>query len=226
MNRLLYLALMVAIVMFFGCSNPTSSASGPATPTGLTASSANIAGGDSITITWNSVSGATSYSLYDTKDGTTPTASNYFKVYSPSTTSEYLTNVSLGTLYKFAVAAVNSAGASALSGIYTTTTPAALLVTGITISAGTPSSGSVSGSTWSIVNQGATLQLSAIVSPSNATTQTVTWTSGAPGIVGVNSTSGLVTIIAGSGNGPYTITATANDSNAVTATFIVNYTGG
>jgi len=201
MDRWLGFSILAAVIALVGCSNPANSAA-PSTPTGLAASSANIAGGDSITITWNSVSGATSYELYDTKDGTTPTASNYFKVYSPSSASEYLTNVSLGTLYKFAIAAVNSTGASALSGITTTTTPTALAVTGIVISPGTASEGTISGSTWTPLNQGATLQLSAVVSPSNATIQTVTWSSNASSIVGVNS-SGLVTIIGAAGSGTY-----------------------
>jgi hypothetical protein len=95
----------------------------PGKPTKLSASSAAIAGGDSITISWNAVNGAASYNLYDTKDGTIPTNTNYFKVYSITTPSKYLVNASTGTLYEFAVEAINSSGSSALSEIASTTTP-------------------------------------------------------------------------------------------------------
>jgi hypothetical protein len=123
MKHWLHFAVFAVVIAVAGCSTPTSSNAIPATPTGLMVSSTTVTGGDSITITWNAVTGATSYNLYDTKDGTTPTASNYFKVYSITSPNEYLLNVSIGTLYKFAVSAVNSSGASALSGITSTTTP-------------------------------------------------------------------------------------------------------
>lgn len=55
------------------------------------------------------------------------------------------------------------------------------------------------------VNVGATLQLSATVSPDNATDKTVTWTSSVPGVATVSST-GLVT---GVDNGQTVITAAA-----------------
>ncbi len=123
MKYWLYIAVLSVVVLIVGCSNPATSSSLPTTPTGLTVSSAAVAGGDSITITWNASTGATSYTLYDTKDGTTPTATNYFKIYTVTATTESLVNVSTGTLYIFAVSAVNSSGSSALSAIASTTTP-------------------------------------------------------------------------------------------------------
>jgi len=64
----------------------------------------------SIHITWNTVTGAESYYVYDTKDGTIPTASNYFKYYSPTRDSLTLTGVTAGAPYKFVVSAVDSDG--------------------------------------------------------------------------------------------------------------------
>jgi hypothetical protein len=101
----------------------------------------------------------------------------------------------------------------------------ATLVTNLSITAGSPSSGTVTGSQWAVVNQNATLQLSVTVLPANATNQTVTWTSSSPSTVSVG-TSGLVTTVGYSGSGGYVITATANDGSGKSATFTVNFTGG
>lgn len=64
------------------------------------------------------------------------------------------------------------------------------------------------------IERGATLQLSAVITPSDATVQTVTWSSSDTSTATVNS-SGLVT---GVGSGTCTITCSANDNSGVTAT--------
>jgi len=115
--------VVLLLLLLSDCSSPASP-SVPTTPTGLSATSAALSGGgDSITISWNAVTGATSYNLYDTKDGTTPTTTNFFKLYSISSPSEQLVDVSTGTTYQFAVSAINANGPSPLSSVASTTTP-------------------------------------------------------------------------------------------------------
>jgi len=102
-----------------------------------------------------------------------------------------------------------------------------VLITGITISAGTPSDGSsVISGVWTPNDQGATLQLTANISPSNATNKTVTWSSNyTTGYLSISAT-GLITIddTNGDPSGGPIITATANDGSGKTATFSVNLT--
>lgn len=72
----------------------------------------------------------------------------------------------------------------------------------------------------SSVDVEATLQLSAAVSPNNATTKTVTWTSGSTNIATVDE-SGLVTGVA---EGEVVILAKANDDSGVVGTITLNVT--
>ncbi len=97
--------------------------------------------------------------------------------------------------------------------------------TGITISAAsTDSNGNaVSGSPWGASPPSPnTLQLSAVLTPSNAT-GTVSWSSNGSSNVTVDPSTGLVTVYGydGTNNGTTTITATINGH---TANFIVNST--
>ena len=102
----------------------------------------------------------------------------------------------------------------------------AVLVSSITITPGVPSDGStfVAGA-WEPNNSIATLQLTANVSPSNASKRSVTWStnhiSGETGQMSV-SANGLITVNDSSGNFVETVTAMANDGSGVTATFTVN----
>ena len=67
------------------------------------------------------------------------------------------------------------------------------------------------------VNAGATIQLNAVVNPSNANNKNLTWQSNNPGVAAVNN-NGLVTGIAA---GSATITATAQDGSGKSASCIV-----
>ncbi|KOV63759.1 chitinase [Streptomyces sp. MMG1121] len=112
----------------------------PATPTGLTASSATSS---SVSLSWSPVSGATGYNVY--RDGT--------KVTAVTGTSATVTGLSASTSYSFQVTATNAAGESAKSGS----------VTGTTTSSGTGGGGgslpkhAVTGY-WQNFNNGATVQ--------------------------------------------------------------------
>ena len=90
-----------------GSSSPTGS-SPPPTPTGLTVTSPIL---DTLTITWNAVSGATSYQLFRATAG----SGSYNQVYSGTGTSYNDTNLAGGATYSYEVSATNSAGSSPLS---------------------------------------------------------------------------------------------------------------
>jgi hypothetical protein len=94
--------------------------------------------------------------------------------------------------------------------IYTVTVTIApkIAVTGLTISPSTP-----------VVSVNSTTQLTSTITPSNASIQTVTWTSSDPSIAGV-SASGLVTGKK-SGLGSVNITCTATDNLSATQTLII-----
>jgi hypothetical protein len=80
-----------------------------------------VAGDSSATVSWNTVTGATSYNLYY-KAGTTvdkATSTRITGVASP----KIVTGLANGTQYAFAVSAVNSAGESGLSGCVLVNTP-------------------------------------------------------------------------------------------------------
>jgi uncharacterized protein YjdB len=102
-------------------------------------------------------------------------------------------------------------------------------VTGITITAGTPTGGTITSNVWTPGDSGETLQLTAVIAPSNATNQTITWSSSDTTSYWVTvSSSGLITIpVSATANGQlYTITAKANDGSGITATFNVKIPGG
>lgn len=88
---------------------PTSSQA-PSTPTGLTAT----ASGNQVTLTWNSVAGATSYDLYrdDNSFGNFPRVGS-----EPTTTNTTYTDTNLGSgvTYYYKVSALNINGESAVS---------------------------------------------------------------------------------------------------------------
>jgi len=122
----------ILIVILGGCSKSmTPSDSVPSAQSGITVDG-SIA---HLLISWNEVEGATSYTVYDTKDGTIPTSTNYFKTYSVTTNSLRLSEVSLGVTYTFAVTATNDIGESGFSSLSTgatlvPTNPGATATTG------------------------------------------------------------------------------------------------
>ncbi len=79
----------------------------PASPTGVTAT----AGNGQITISWGTVTGATSYNVYDSTSSGGP----YTKVGSATNPNYTVTGLNNGTIYYFVVTAVNSYGESGYS---------------------------------------------------------------------------------------------------------------
>jgi uncharacterized protein (TIGR02145 family) len=78
-----------------------------------------VAASSGVTVTWNSVTGATSYNLYY-KAGTTVDKATGTKV-TGAVSPKQVTNLANGTQYAFAVTAVNAAGESVLSAVLTAT---------------------------------------------------------------------------------------------------------
>ncbi|WP_020119616.1 chitinase [Streptomyces canus] len=118
----------------------------PAAPAGLAVSGTSSS---SVSLTWNTVSGATGYNVY--RNGT--------KVTAVTGTSATVSGLAASTSYSFQVTAVNSAGESAKSGAVTGTTSASTGTGG-----GAVPKHAVTGY-WQNFNNGATVQkLSAVQS--------------------------------------------------------------
>lgn len=94
----------------------------PATPTGLAAGTATAS---AVPLTWTAVSGATSYAVYRSSSA----SGTYSSVGTSTSTSFTNSGLSAGTTYYFKVAAVNSAGTSALSAYVAATTKTSSTVT-------------------------------------------------------------------------------------------------
>ena len=127
-------------------------------------------------------------------------------------TEEWVTNVaSSGTFTKASGVTSWTTGNNGIPSGWTVVnygSPATVLVTGITLN-----------KTETTLTVGETETLSvASVQPTNATNQTVTWSSDNTGVATVDATTGEVTAVAA---GTATITATANDGSNVTATCAV-----
>jgi fibronectin type 3 domain-containing protein len=121
-------------------SAEVSAATMPAAPTGVVATAASAS---QISLTWNAVSGASSYTV----QRATVSGGPYTTVGSPTTTSFADTSVSPATTYFYVVAAVNASGSSALSTqVSALTMPAA--PTGL---AATPASASQINLAWNAV---------------------------------------------------------------------------
>jgi len=131
----------------------------PAMPTnpspGTTGSPGTTLSGNSVTLSWGAVSGATYYSL-----GVRDIASGNLVVNTTTTATSYSTSLTAGKQYRWNVAAVNSAGSSAYTTplYFQTPTPVAKPVTptslspGLTSSPGTTLSGNSVTLSWGAVS--------------------------------------------------------------------------
>ena len=95
---------------------PTGGSNTPSTPTNLIAT---VASPSQINLSWDAISGATSYYVY----GATSSSGTYTNIATVTTSSYTNTGLWAGTTYYYKVQAVNSAGSSSYSTItYGTTT--------------------------------------------------------------------------------------------------------
>jgi uncharacterized protein (TIGR02145 family) len=115
----------------------------PGTPTGVNAAATSSSPASSITVSWNSVSGATGYYIYRSTSSSGP----YTQIGTSATASYASTGLSAGTTYYYKVAAYNSSG-TGLQSNYTSAATAPGTPTGVTAAATSSSSITVS---WSPV---------------------------------------------------------------------------
>ena len=111
------------------------------TPTGVTATAASTS---SITVSWNSVTGATGYRIYRS----TSSSGTFTEVGTSTTLSFTNTGLTAGTIYYYKVAAYNSSGTGSQSSTVNTT-PIPGIPTGLTATSSSASSITVS---WSSVS--------------------------------------------------------------------------
>lgn len=140
-----------------GNSGSGSTASAPSTPTGLFVGSATA---NSLTVTWNAVSTATSYQLFRAASAGGPFSD---QIYSNSSTTFVDTGLQASTSYYYEVRATNASGSSALtSAVAGTTAPATTggtlpaTPTGLSVGSATASSLTV---TWNAVSSATSYQL-------------------------------------------------------------------
>ncbi|HWQ41107.1 MAG TPA: protease pro-enzyme activation domain-containing protein [Desulfosporosinus sp.] len=165
----------------------------PASVTDLSVSSSSAT---ELDLTWSTVSGATSYKVYQS----TSVTGNYILVGTSTTASYSDTNLSESTTYYYKVSAVNSNGegpqSSAIKGITATK------LTGVALN-----------KISTVLDIGASETLIATVSPANATNKEVTWDSSDPSIAIIDSTGNVTGIKAGKS----VITVTTVDGNKTAA---------
>ena len=141
-------------------SSPVSATTYPATPTGLTATATDS---QSISISWDAVTGATTYTL----QRSTSANGTYTQIYSGSTASYPDSGLQAGTTYYYEVNSSNSTGSSAYSSSVSATTYPAI-PTGLTASATDSQSMSVS---WNTVTGATTYTLQRSTSANGTYTQ-------------------------------------------------------
>ncbi len=144
-----------------------------------------------------------------------PTATNKTINWSSSNTSVATVNSSTGEVTGVAGGSVTITATTA-EGSFTATTPmtVTVAVTGIS---------DISGA--STVLAGSSITLSASVDPGDATNQTITWSSSATGVATVNSSTGVVTGVAGGSATITARTASGNYTKTKVITVIVPVTG-
>jgi fibronectin type 3 domain-containing protein len=101
----------------FGPSNPSSPASAMTDPTPPTGLKATAASSSEIDLTWNAPTGASSYDVFRSTDGT-----NFGQIATPSAASYQDTGLTSNTKYWYQVEAIDSGGPSALTASVSTTT--------------------------------------------------------------------------------------------------------
>ncbi len=175
----------------------------PPAPTGLTATP----GDTTVSLTWNSSTGAVSYNIYRS----TTSGSGYAKIGNSTSTSYLDSGLTDGTTYYYVVTAVNSHSQESGFSNQASAKPTAVLVS-ITV---TPSNPTIAKNT--------TLAFTATGNYSDGTRQNLTttaaWSSSSPSVATI-SAAGVAT---GVGAGSTTITAASGGVNGSTTLFVVVY---
>lgn len=111
MKRFFSLSAMAATLFISACGggSSTSTVAVPSAPTGVSVT----AGNGQATASWTAVDGATGYNIYF-RNASGVTTANATKV-TGATSGAFITNLSNGATYYFAITAVNAVGESALS---------------------------------------------------------------------------------------------------------------
>ena len=149
----------------------------PASVTDLSVSSPNP---NELDLAWSAVNDASSYKIYRSLSA----AGNYTLVGTSTTAGYNDINLTASTTYYYKVSAVNSNGEGSQSSAVAGTT--ATQVTGVMLN-----------KMSTVINIGTSEALTAIISPTNATNQAVTWNSSDPTIATVDSTGNIVGVKAG-----------------------------
>lgn len=112
MNKLglAFCAMTLSLLLFASCDGIGSLGPAPNAPSAPTVA----AGGESLTVSWGAVSGATSYAVYYTSDGSTPVDTSSAQQ-SITATSYAFTGLDAAKAYKFSIQAIAGSKSSALS---------------------------------------------------------------------------------------------------------------
>jgi uncharacterized protein YjdB len=179
----------------------TGDTTAPSVPTGLTSSNVTAT---SVDLDWNASTdnvGVTGYYIYT--NGANPV--------STTGTSVTAAGLTAASSYTFTVSAFDGSNNESAQSAAVNVTTAGISVSGVDVSPATAS-----------LTVSQTIQLTETISPSNATDQSVTWSTSDANVATVNS-SGLVTAV---GAGTATITATSNDSGSFADTCTVTVSSG
>jgi mono/diheme cytochrome c family protein len=128
-RTIIWICLIVIGFMLSACgtggtsgSEASKTATGaPSAPTGVAVSAS---GANQVTVSWQPVSGATSYDIYWTNDPTHVMASMGATQITGVASPYHHTNLAAGTVYAYVVTALNASGESIESSIASATTPA------------------------------------------------------------------------------------------------------
>jgi uncharacterized protein YjdB len=137
-------------------------------------------GSPAIKLTWSAVPGATAYDIYMREIHGTFT--DVILTVTTGTTADITTGLVAGKLYEFAVKARDADGESLLSSHRQVYSPYPIPVTALAIAA-----------TPTIIPMGTTGQLTATITPANATQQKVWWVTHDTDIATVNEDTGVIT---------------------------------
>jgi uncharacterized protein YjdB len=195
----LTVALLGVLLLLWGCDNGTGTTVVPVTGVSINPAAPQVAKDGTVQL--NAV-----VSPADATDKTLTWTSSNTAFVTVNASSGLVTGIDIGTAE---ITAASPDGPSDTVTVTVVQGSTVVAVTGVSISPVAPQ-----------VAKGATVQLQAEISPSNATDKTLTWSSADTAVATVNASSGLVT---GVDIGTAEITAASPDGPSDTVTVTVNY---